>query len=189
MKRILNFRVVEGDPNEVDKNEILLVKDNSTDKVKSIKKRGNDGSLQELIPASKDSASDDYIYCRINSWDTIINGDSLTIKECLYYTFSIIASTSFCNYSSYKGIYVPLDFLYSRHATSLKAIKAIRIKKNILYYNNGEEGLINRKIESLEDLHAIVALFSNNTVNINLALEEITKDEFDNMEIVDLSEY
>lgn len=24
MKRVLNFRVVEGDPNEVDKNEILL---------------------------------------------------------------------------------------------------------------------------------------------------------------------
>lgn len=40
MKRILNFRVVEGDPNEVDKNEILLVRDNSTGKVKSIRERG-----------------------------------------------------------------------------------------------------------------------------------------------------
>lgn len=39
MKRILNFRVVEGDPNEVDKNEILLVRDNSTGKVKSIRER------------------------------------------------------------------------------------------------------------------------------------------------------
>lgn len=39
MKRILNFRVVEGDPNEVDKNEILLVRDDSTGKVKSIRER------------------------------------------------------------------------------------------------------------------------------------------------------
>lgn len=39
MKRVLNFRVVEGDPNEVDKNEILLVRDNSTGKVKSIRER------------------------------------------------------------------------------------------------------------------------------------------------------
>lgn len=44
MKRVLNFRVVEGDPNEVDKNEILLVRDNSTGKVKSIRERGSDGS-------------------------------------------------------------------------------------------------------------------------------------------------
>lgn len=37
MKRILNFRVVEGDPNEVDKNEILLVRDNSTGKIGIVK--------------------------------------------------------------------------------------------------------------------------------------------------------
>lgn len=39
MKRVPNFRVVEGDPNEVDKNEILPVRDNSTGKVKSIRER------------------------------------------------------------------------------------------------------------------------------------------------------
>lgn len=49
MKRILNFRVVEGDPNEIDKNEILLVRDNSTGEVKSIKWRGSDGSMKSLV--------------------------------------------------------------------------------------------------------------------------------------------
>lgn len=50
MKRVLNFRVVEGDPNEVDKNEILLVRDNSTGKVKSIRERGSDGSIRDIFP-------------------------------------------------------------------------------------------------------------------------------------------
>ena len=56
MKRVLNFRVVEGDPNEIDKNEILLVRDNSTGKVKSIRERGSDGSLKELISNDSDNS-------------------------------------------------------------------------------------------------------------------------------------
>lgn len=73
MKRVLNFRVVEGDPNEVDKNEILLVRDNSTGKVKSIRERGSDGSLEELIP-------DNYIYCRVKSWTTdLTNGQNTSL--------------------------------------------------------------------------------------------------------------
>lgn len=52
MKRVLNFRVVEGDPNEVDKNEILLVRDNLTGKIKNIKKRESNGELKDAIESS-----------------------------------------------------------------------------------------------------------------------------------------
>lgn len=50
MKRVLNFRVVEGDPNEVDKNEILLVRDNSTGKIKDIMQRDSTGELVSILP-------------------------------------------------------------------------------------------------------------------------------------------
>jgi len=50
MKRILNFRVVEGDPNEVDKNEILLIRDNSDGSIKDIMKRDDTGKLVSMLP-------------------------------------------------------------------------------------------------------------------------------------------
>lgn len=49
MKKVINFRVVEGDPNEVRKDEILLIKDSvAKDKILDIQKRV-DGKLVSLI--------------------------------------------------------------------------------------------------------------------------------------------
>ena len=52
MKRVLNLgslsRIVEGDPNEVTVNEILVIKDEATGKIKDIQKRV-DGKLVSLI--------------------------------------------------------------------------------------------------------------------------------------------
>ena len=39
MKRIFNFRLVEGDPNEIGYNEILVIKDEATGKIKDIQKK------------------------------------------------------------------------------------------------------------------------------------------------------
>lgn len=50
MKRILNFRVVEGDPNEVDRNEILLVRDKATGKISDIMQRDGTGELVSILP-------------------------------------------------------------------------------------------------------------------------------------------
>lgn len=49
MKRIYNFRVVEADPNEVDANEILLVRNNQTGGLLDIQKRNSEGQLQSLF--------------------------------------------------------------------------------------------------------------------------------------------
>lgn len=55
-------RVVEGDPNKVRKNEILLVRDNSTGKVKSIKERGEEGSLKDIIEGGGNVDNSDVVY-------------------------------------------------------------------------------------------------------------------------------
>lgn len=49
MKKVINFRVVEGDPNEITDNEILVIRDNIIkDKILDIQKR-IDGKLVSLI--------------------------------------------------------------------------------------------------------------------------------------------
>ena len=52
MKRIYNFRLVEGDPNEIGYNEILVIKDEATRKIKDIQKRGTSGKMESLIVGS-----------------------------------------------------------------------------------------------------------------------------------------
>lgn len=59
MKRILNFRVVEGNPNEVDKNEILLTRDNSTGDITDVLKRNDEGKLESII--RKNSRPENYV--------------------------------------------------------------------------------------------------------------------------------
>lgn len=49
MKRIINFKVVEGDPNEVTDNELLVIRDYDTGKIKDIQKRNSLGKLESII--------------------------------------------------------------------------------------------------------------------------------------------
>lgn len=53
IKRTLNFRVVEGDPNEIDKNEILITRDNSTGEITNIQKRDSTGELKSIVVPKK----------------------------------------------------------------------------------------------------------------------------------------
>lgn len=53
MKRTLNLgslsRIVEGDPNEVTVNEILVIKDEATGKIKDIQIIGTGGEMESLL--------------------------------------------------------------------------------------------------------------------------------------------
>lgn len=42
-------RIVEGDPNEVTVNEILVIKDEATGKIKDIQIRGTGGEMESLL--------------------------------------------------------------------------------------------------------------------------------------------
>lgn len=176
MKRVLNFRVVEGDPNEVDKNEILLVRDNSTGKVKSIRERGNDGSLEELIP-------DNYIYCRVKSWTTdLTEGQKVSLLSLGELIGSLISS-SLVNFLLFSNIYAPFDIIkYSdgEGTNRYSKVKAIRIQKVDLAASM--EGGEYTKFETLEDLQNGLKLLGIE-VDLSKTLEVITKDEFDSMEI------
>lgn len=49
MKRVINFRVVEGNPDEIRDNEILVIRDyHNPGKIKDIQKRVN-GYLQSIL--------------------------------------------------------------------------------------------------------------------------------------------
>lgn len=176
MKRVLNFRVVEGDPNEVDKNEILLVRDNSTGKVKSIRERGNDGSLEELIP-------DNYIYCRVKSWTTDLTDGQKESLLSLGEWIGPLISSSLVNFLLFSNIYVPFDIIkYSdgEGTNRYSKVKAIRIQKvGLAASMEGGEYI---KLETLEDLQNCLKLLGME-VDLSKTLEVITKDEFDSMEI------
>lgn len=53
MKRVLNLgslsRIVEGDPNEITENEILVIRDNSSGKIEDIQVRGSEGLTSVLV--------------------------------------------------------------------------------------------------------------------------------------------
>lgn len=55
MKRALNLgtlsRIVEGDPNEVTNNEILVIRDNLSGKIEDIQVRGTGGALKDVTLA------------------------------------------------------------------------------------------------------------------------------------------
>ena len=176
MKRVLNFRVVEGDPNEIDKNEILLVRDNSTGKVKSIRERGSDGSLKELI-------SDDYIYCRVKSWEEdLTNGQDMSLLKFGEGGYGSIISSSLVNFSIFENIYAPFDIICSSSAGNIgryTKVSAIRIQKFCITLDEGN--II--KINTLDDLQNIMKLVAGKEIDFSKALEPITKDEFDSMEV------
>lgn len=54
MKRVFNFKVVEGDPNEVTDNELLVIRDYDTGKIKDIQKRNSLGKLESIIVKEED---------------------------------------------------------------------------------------------------------------------------------------
>lgn len=54
MKRIFNFKVVEGDSNEVTDNELLVIRDYDTGKIKDIQKRNSLGKLESIIVKEED---------------------------------------------------------------------------------------------------------------------------------------
>lgn len=176
MKRVLNFRVVEGDPNEIDKNEILLVRDNSTGKVKSIRERGSDGSLKELIP-------DDYIYCRVKSWQKdLTDGQDMSLLKFGENGFGSIISSSLVNFFLFENIYAPFNIIGGSSTDSIgryTKVSAIRIQKYCVTLD--ENNVI--KINTLDDLQNIVKLTLGMEIDLSKALEPITKDEFDSMEV------
>lgn len=176
MKRVLNFRVVEGDPNEIDKNEILLVRDNSTGKVKSIRERGSDGSLKELIP-------DDYIYCRVKSWQKdLTNGQDISLLKFGETSYGPVISSSLVNFFLFENIYAPFDLIGSSSVNNIgryTKVNAIRIQKFCVTLDEGN--II--KINTLDDLQNSIKLMLGVEIDLSKALEPITKDEFDSMEV------
>lgn len=180
MKRVLNFRVVEGDPNEISRNEILLIRDNSTGKIKSIRERESNGSLKELIP-------DNYIYCRVKDWKTdLTDGQKITLLS-LGEWIGLLISSSLVNFLAFSNIYAPFDIIsYSNGegTNRYSKVKAIRIQKAYLPVNMESTEFI--RLETLEDLQNIIKLVLGVDIDISKALEVITKDEFDSMEILTL---
>ena len=176
MKRVLNFRVVEGDPNEIDKNEILLVRDNSTGKVKSIRERGSDGSLKELIP-------DDYIYCRVKSWgEDLTDGQDISLLKFGETAYGSIISSSLVNFFIFENIYAPFNIICGSSADSIgryTKVSAIRIQK--FCFTLDDNNVI--KINTLDDFQNIMKLALGMEIDFSKALEPITKDEFDSMEV------
>lgn len=177
MKRVLNFRVVEGDPNEISRNEILLIRDNSTGKIKSIRERESNGSLKELIP-------DNYIYCRVKNWKAdLTDGQGITLLS-LGEWIGLLISSSLVNFLIFSNIYAPFDIInYSNGegANRYSKVEAIRIQKAYLPVNPELTEL--SRLETLEDLQNSIKLVLGVDIDLSKALEVITKDEFDSMEI------
>lgn len=170
-------RVVEGDPNKVRKNQILLVRDNSTGNVKAIRERGSNDSLEELIP-------DDYIYCRVKSWtdDLTNDGKKASLLSIGEYIGPLISS-SLVNFLMFGNIYAPFDRINyndGEGTNRYSKVKAIRIQKAGLYAS--ENGSKFTKINTLDDLQNAMKLIGIE-VDLSKALEPITKDEFDSMEV------
>lgn len=55
MRRLFNFRLVEGDSNVIGRNDVLVTRDNSTGDIKEISKRGgdSDGELKDVVKSDK----------------------------------------------------------------------------------------------------------------------------------------
>ena len=171
--KLFNHPIVIGDPNEVDKNEILLVRDNLTGEIQSIKKRGSNGSLEELIP-------DDYIYCKVKSWRTDIATEppAQTLIDLADSGIGAIISTSYVNTMIYKGIYAPYDFVKSE-PVEIDKVKGIRILKCYMIPYIEEDPV---KINTLDDLQNFLDILEMK-IDLSKVLEPITKAEFDSMEI------
>lgn len=177
MKKVLNFRVVEGVPNKVDKNMILLIRDKLTGRIKSIKKRCGRGSLEELIP-------DDYIYCKVKSWtDDLTNGGNMSLLK-LGDTIGSLISSSLVNFYIFKRYYAPFDIINCNDGEGTSRysnVKAIRIQKTYISTSLSDDA-DPIKFNTLNELQDILKLLGLD-LDLSKALEEITKEEFDNMEI------
>ena len=49
MRRLISYNVFEGDPNEITDDEILVIKDEATGKIKDIQIRGTGGEMKSLL--------------------------------------------------------------------------------------------------------------------------------------------
>lgn len=102
MKRTLNFRVVEGDPNEIDKNEILITRDNSTGEITNIQKRDSTGELKSIVVPKK---NEEVLYIRDTTLDelcvNILNIETKQIEK--------VEHVSFNSTTGYYGVILPRE--------------------------------------------------------------------------------
>lgn len=182
--RINNKIVVQGDPNTITKNQILLVNDNQTNQIKSIKKRDNNGSLKSIT-------DDDYLYFKVKDWNAIVV-EGISIKDLLMTDDGIflqpLVSSCLVNFFLIGQFYAPTDiFMYTNGEGNKRFlnVKAIRIFKGYLPDDNEFTKMV--KLQSLKDIERVMSLLGMENANLSNALEPITKDEFDSMEIPTLS--
>lgn len=137
--------------------------------------RGSNDSLEELIP-------DDYIYCRVKSWtDDLTNGKKVSLLNFGISTIGPIIESSLVNFFIFGNIYAPFDTIQYTNGEGTKRydyVKAIRIQKCAISTKPDE--LV--KLNTLDDLQNLTKLLGLEA-DLSKALEPITKDEFDSMEI------
>lgn len=102
MKRTLNFRVVEGDPNEIDKNEILITRDNSTGEITNIQKRDSTGELKSIVVSKK---NEEVLYIR----DTTVNELCVNILNTEAEQIEKVQQVYFISSAGYSGVILPRE--------------------------------------------------------------------------------
>lgn len=102
MKRTLNFRVVEGDPNEIDKNEILITRDNSTGEITDIQKRDSTGELKSIVVSKK---NEEVLYIR----DTTVNELCVNILNTEARQIEKVQQVNFISSAGYSGVILPKE--------------------------------------------------------------------------------
>lgn len=94
-----------------------------------------------------------------------------------------LISSSLVNFSLFSNIYAPFDvinYTNGEGADRYSKVKAIRIQKADLVAS--EDGSKFIKLNTLDDLQNTMKLLGIE-VDLSKALEPITKDEFDSMEV------
>lgn len=165
--------IVEGDPNRI-KNEILLIKDNISGQIKSIKQIGNNNTLQEIIP-------DEYLYFKVKYWD------SEFVSLCNN-ILGVLFSSCLVNIFLFRKIYAPWDIISYKSDTGFKRydyVKAIRMQK-VFVPNADSTDMV--KLNSFNDFITFLNSLGG-SIDLANVLEPITKEKFDNIEIVDIPLY
>lgn len=138
--------------------------------------RGSNDSLEELIP-------DDYIYCRVKSWtDDLTNGEKISLLNVGKSLIGPIMDSSLVNFFVFGNIYAPFDtiqYVNGEGVNRYDYVKAIRIQKVAIPAQNGSKLI---KLNTFDDLQNFIKSLDLE-VDLSKALEPITKDEFDSMEI------
>lgn len=99
-------------------------------------------------------------------------------------TIGSLISSSLVNYFIFANIYAPFNIInYSggEGTNRYSKVKAIRIQKALIATSMGDDAEF-IKFNTLDDLQNILKLLGTE-VDLSKALEPITKDEFDSMEI------